>query len=202
MTNDDDALLAALRAGEDLAREHLYRTYAAQVLTWTIRLSNPGMDAEDLAHEVFLVALRDIYRFRGDSSVSTWLFGITRRITANARRRHAIRRLVGLERAAELPASGRSPEEDSLHRERRREVQRALQGLSPRHREVLALVDLDQRSTAEAAEMLGVPTGTVHSRLHAARRALAQHLRRRGWDPAGPPTAELPAAELPAARLP
>lgn len=178
----DAQLLEALRAGDDRARDQLYRTHAEQVLTWAIRLAGPGMDPEDLAHEVFIVALKGIHRFRGECSLSTWLFGITRRVLANARRRQALRRFVGLDRVVEPTAEGHSPERRLQAQQERDGVRQALQALSIKHREVIVLVELEQRSTADAAAMLGVPTGTVHSRLHAARRALASRLRRMGWE--------------------
>jgi len=58
--------LEALRAGEPEALDRFYREHAAQVLAWVIRLGGPGLDAEDVAHEVFLVALRRLPTFRGD----------------------------------------------------------------------------------------------------------------------------------------
>ena len=178
----DRQLIEALRAGDDGARDRLYRDHAEQVLTWTIRLAGPGMDPEDLAHEVFIVALKGIHRFRGDCALSTWLFGITRRVLANARRRQACRRVVGRERGAERAVGGVDAEGSIQAAQERQGVREALQALSPKHREVIVLVELEQRSTAEAAAMLGVPPGTVHSRLHAGRRALASRLRRMGWE--------------------
>jgi len=92
--------LSALRRGEAAAIDRLYRDHARQVLGWVIRLGGPHLDAEDIAQEVFLVTVRQVGRFRGDSAVSTWLFGITRNVVANARRRAALRRFL---RLADLP---------------------------------------------------------------------------------------------------
>ncbi len=132
-------ILEALRAGDDVARDQLYRRHAEQVLTWTIRLSGPGMDPEDLAHEVFIVALQGVHRFRGDCSLSTWLFGITRRVLANARRRQAFRRFVGLERVAEPTSDRGDPEHSIQARQERSGVRQALQALSPHYDAVMSV---------------------------------------------------------------
>lgn len=176
----DAALKAALKDGDPEAVDQLYRTHAARVLGWVIRLGGPRLDAEDVAQEVFIVALKTARRYRGDASVSTWLFGITRNVVANARRRAAIRSFMGLPDVPE-PAdrSPRSDEALASLRQRRR-VQQALESLKTRQREVLVLVDLEGRTAPEAAALLGVPTGTVHSRLHHARRAFATLATRRG----------------------
>lgn len=171
--------------------EALYRDHAERVLSWCIRLGGPHIDAEDTAHEVFIVALRRIDGFRGSARPSTWLYAITRNVVANARRRAAIRRFVGLESAPE-PRNPRPLADDELARLRmRRQVQHALERLTDRQREVVVLADLEERSAPEVAEILGIPEGTVHSRLHAGRRAFALALRAEGLDPEVAPAGQL-----------
>ena len=97
----DAAFNDALRAGEGWAVERLYREQAPRVLGWCIRLGGPRLDAEDLAQAVFETALKRSGSFRGDSALSTWLFGITRNTVRNARRRAALRRFVGMESVPE-----------------------------------------------------------------------------------------------------
>jgi len=160
--------------------ERFYREHAGRVLAWTIRLGGPAVDAEDLAQEVFAVALRRLPEFRGDSKASTWLFGITRRIVANARRKAALRRLVGLGELPELPDERPGADEAVDRARRRRHVQLALEKLGTAHREAIALVDLEGLSAVEAADLLGVPVGTIYSRLHLGRRAFAHALQRQG----------------------
>jgi len=79
----------ALRRLEPDAVDRFYRDHASAVLGWVIRLGGPRIDAEDVAHQVFEVALKRLPSFRGDSAVRTWLYGVTRRVVANARRRAA-----------------------------------------------------------------------------------------------------------------
>lgn len=157
-----------------------YRDHAERVLAWSIRLGGPAVDAEDIAHDVFAIALRKLPEFRGDALPSTWLFGITRRVVANARRKAALRRLVGLGDIAELVDSAPGADELVDRLRRRRQVQAALERLRRPHREVIVLIDLEGLAAPEAAEMLEVPVGTVYSRLHTARRAFAVALQRQG----------------------
>jgi RNA polymerase sigma-70 factor, ECF subfamily len=160
--------------------DRFYREHAGRVLAWAIRLGGPAVDPEDIAQDVFAVALRRLPDFRGESELGTWLFGITRKVVANARRKAALRRLVGLTELPELPSAAPGADEEVDRLRRRRHVQLALEALRRNHREAIALVDLEGLSAVEAGALLGVPVGTVYSRLHVGRRAFAQALERRG----------------------
>jgi RNA polymerase sigma-70 factor (ECF subfamily) len=171
--------LARLRRLEPDAVDRFYRDHAASVLGWVIRLGGHRLDADDVAHQVFEIALNRMSTFRGESTVRTWLYGITRRVVANARRKSLFWSFVSLE-AVIGSDPGWSPEEMSNREGQRRLVQVALEDLSFALREVVVLVDLEERSAPEVAEMLGIPVGTVYSRVHHARRAFADALERRG----------------------
>lgn len=180
--SDKTDLLAALQAGEPQALDRFYREHASQVLAWVIRLGGHRLDSEDTAHEVFMVALRRISSFRGESALTTWLYGITRNVVNNARRKAALRRFIGMEDVPEpvSPTPGADEHMDTMRRRRR--VQVALQRLNVRQREVLVLSDLEGRSAPEVSEMIGVPVGTVYSRLHHSRKAFAKALALVGHD--------------------
>lgn len=170
----------ALVRGEPAAIEAFYREHAPTVLRWVIRLGGPSLDAEDVTHDVFTVALRKVSSYhKGLGSPQAWLFGITRRVVANARRRARFRRFIGLDAlpAIEHPGPGADVRLDQL--KRRRLVQEVLEGLSEAHREVLVLVDLDSRTAPEVAEMLGISVGTVYSRVHHARKHFGELLKAR-----------------------
>lgn len=183
--------IAALKRGDARSLELFYRRYARLVLDRVRRLGGPNLDAEDVAHDVFIVAFRRLDSFRDDGSLGAWLFGITRRVVANARRRAAIRRMVGIEQIAEPAHPGPSCEDEVGRKWRQRMVLSALDRLTASHREVLVLVDFEDRTTAETAEVLGVSVGTIYSRLHYGRKAFATALRkevasRTGVVPQGP----------------
>ncbi len=161
--------LSALRRGDAVAVDAFYRDHARLVLGWVIRLGGPRLDAEDVAHEVFETALRRLGDYRGDASPATWLYAITRRIVANARRKVWVKRVFGLDTGPE-PSAPAVADQHGV----RREVQTVLEALSVQHREVLVLLLMEERPAAEVAEMLGVPVGTVYSRAHHARRLFAE----------------------------
>jgi len=173
-------LCRRLADGDGAARAELYERHLDDVLGWCVRLGGGRLDPEEAAHDVFVVALTRIGSFRGDSALRTWLFGVTRRVLANQRRKAATRRmwerLTG--QLDDLPG-GVDPQTGALVNERQRLVHRCLDALSPRHREVMVLSLLEERPAPEVAEILGVPEGTVYSRLYHARqgfrRAAARH---------------------------
>ena len=137
-----------------IAREHydtVYRFCARRV----------GVDAAaDTAQETFLTAQKAIAKFRGASSLSTWLLGI-----ANNECRRMARKRRCEPRALELTEVGSAEhhEETIINRQA---LQQALAKLSGEHREVVLLHEVEGLSYEEAALVLGVPIGTVKSRLH------------------------------------
>lgn len=140
-------------------------------------------DAEDLVQETLIRAYRSVDRFDG-AHPRAWLLTIMRRANINAHRRrrpapadpHA-----GLEthRPAFGPDTGRSPEEIILDDVMDDRMESALAMLDPRFRTVLLLVDVDQLTYAEVAELLGIPVGTVMSRLSRARSRMRRHFDQR-----------------------
>ena len=134
-------------------------------------------DAEELAQQAFAEAARTYARFRGESQLSTWLYGIAMNLVRNHLSRSPQRRFgfdddEALETvAAETP----DPQHQLEQRQLVRLLERELADLMPEMREVLLLVALDDLTYDEAAELLDVPIGTVRSRVSRAR----SHLRRR-----------------------
>jgi len=180
---DEAAWRRALGRGDADAVARLYDTYLDDILGWCRRLGGGLLDPEDAAHDVFVVALARIGSFEGRSSLRTWLFGVTRRVLANHRRRVRVRQFrERLSYSGRLMARDRgpSPAENASLSERRMLVHRCLDSLSRKHREVLVLCSLEGRTGREAAQLLGIPEATVCSRLHYARAAFGEVARRRG----------------------
>ena len=176
-------VISDLQRGRPGALDQFYRNHSGRVLRWVIRLGGPYLDAEDVAQDVFIVAFDKISSFdpaRGPEE--GWLFGVTRRVVANARRRSLLRRFVGLDTLAPIPDPG--PETDAVVASlwRRRQVQLALEQLDSSKREVLVLMDLEEYTAPETAKMLSIPVGTVYSRLHHARKAFKAALEPRAED--------------------
>lgn len=180
---EDKSLVAGLLAGDADARTRFYRQYHRDVLGWCRRLGGGLVDPEDAAHDVFEVALHRVVTFRGDSSLARWLFGLTRKVLANHRRRARTRRLR--EWLTDTPArSASSPTRDPLKKmldgELLRSLHVAIGSLTRKQREVLVLCAIEERSGGEVADILGVSRATVYNRLHSARRAFARHSRGSG----------------------
>jgi RNA polymerase sigma-70 factor (ECF subfamily) len=149
------------------------------VARWAARLGGPSADVEDITQEVFVVVNRRLGDFRGDSRLSTWLFGITAKVTANERRRRKLRhwwfRLMpnAGERA---PVMVESAVEQLEKRERRALFHRALDRLNERQRRALVLFELEDMAVDEVAAHMGLRSGNVRVLLHRARAAFLKSM--------------------------
>ena len=150
-------------------------------------LTRNRADAEDLVQDTMIRAYRAIDRFDGRHP-RAWLLTILRNthINRNRRRRPELLRDPDLqiERAEQAPEVDEAMRPDRfIDLEFDHDVRAALDSLAPMFGEVVELVDLDGLSYAEAADVLGVPVGTVMSRLHRGRKKIREHLRRSGTAP-------------------
>ena len=139
------------------------------VTAWCRRLAAPGVDAEAAAQEVLLVLVRRQAELRPGEPAAAWAWGIMTRTLAAHRRRAWLRRWL----PGPVPdrAGGDDPRRTAERNELATQVRQVLDRLSDGHREVLVLCDVEERSRAEVACLLGVPEGTVKSRLRLARAA-------------------------------
>lgn len=165
----DPGLFDAALGGNPEDVDRLARAWLPHVYAWCHRLGGPGVDAEDCAHETLIVMCKGLYRVQSAEVFPSWLFGVTRKVLANHRRRAWLRRWVP-GASIDTARSGESGPDDSLEaREAARVVWAALEKLSMDQREVLVLCELEERPGPEAAALIGVPLGTVKSRLRLAK---------------------------------
>jgi RNA polymerase sigma-70 factor (ECF subfamily) len=181
----DERAVSRFLAGDVLGFEQIVRHYSGMVFSLAARLVGPS-DAEDVVQETFLRAWHSLARFRGESSLKTWLYAIA---LNRARARHGtLSRLravftpgrtreddafASLDDAAD-PAL--SPEENAVLTERRRRLREAVRVLPDEFRTTVVLRDLEGLSYEEVAEVLGIPVGTVRSRLARGRALLKEML--------------------------
>jgi len=155
--------------------ELVYRQHFRQVHRWICRLV-PQADAEDLCQDVFLVVHRQLADFEGRARMSTWLFQITYRVIGAYVRRQRTRRvahaLLSWAQASPLQAHV----DPAVKNEEAAAVREALEALPLKQRSVLVLFELEQWTCQDIATALSVPLETVYSRLHYARKKLAQKL--------------------------
>jgi RNA polymerase sigma-70 factor (ECF subfamily) len=177
---EEAVLLRAAFAGDAGAWEALLRRCRRTAYLFALQLTGDPDEALDAAQESLLRLFRHRGRFDPARPLRPWLLKIVRNTVADSRRRDAVRR-----RAAETvlaAGGGRSPEDphgEAERQETRRMVWEALGELDAAAREILILREYHDLPYREIAEVLGIPVGTVMSRLHAARALMARHLRRR-----------------------
>lgn len=166
----DPSLAAAAMRGGQPELDALVKAWLPLVYAWCHRLGGPGVDAEDAAHETLIVMCRRLDRVHAPEALPSWLFGICRRTIANHRRRAWLRRWVP-GASTESAWSGAGPDRSAEANQAAEVVWKVLDALPQAQREVLVLCELEERSGSEAAALLGIPLGTVKSRLRAATRA-------------------------------
>ncbi len=170
--DSDAALLARVRdaATRETAFDELFTALREQVFAVCLHVTGNRADAEDALQETFLAVHAGLPRFRGDSRLATWVH----RIAIRSALRIRARRRVALDiHDADPPARGPDP---VLASELATRLAAAMDRLAAEHRVVISLFAVDGLRHTQIAEILGVPVGTVWSRLHAARKRLAAEL--------------------------
>jgi RNA polymerase sigma-70 factor (ECF subfamily) len=183
VASDDQALVERCRSGDLAAFEPLVEKYRERVWRLAYHYVRDREEAWDVAQEAFIRAWQALPSFRGQSAFYTWLFRIVVNVaTDRARSRAARGRAFGTEAVPEedwervLIDPARGPDESAARAEQRDRVRRALDALPEHHRAIIMLSDLEGLSYREIAEVLGIPMGTVMSRLHNARKRLRRVL--------------------------
>jgi len=134
-------------------------------------LAGDPASADDLVQDTLERALTKYERWRPDSDLRAWLFTLMHNVFVNQVRALRSRSALNLDAARELPVSGSQMDALRMH-----DIRAALHQMPSNQREVLLLVGLEQFSYAEAARILGVPPGTIMSRLSRAREKMRQVL--------------------------
>ena len=199
MTSGISAAFAGLWEWAMAGRDRTADTVAARTLEFleplyatALRLTRNPADAEDLVQDTFVKALRFSDRFKPGTNLKAWLYTILLNTWRN-RRRDATREPVDVDSArveeaeSSGPAALDTPEQILMRASLRDDLQAALDALPEAFREAVWLRDVEEFSYAEIAEMLGIPIGTVMSRISRGRRLLfdrlspsAGHLEREG----------------------
>jgi RNA polymerase sigma-70 factor (ECF subfamily) len=169
----DEARLVERIAGRDRgAFEQLYRIYYPRLFGYLFRILRQVGVVEETINDVMLAVWKQSGRFRGDSRVSTWIFGIAYRQAMRSVRRSRSQPVLVPPEDAPPALSDDDAERDALRSERRLALAAALERLSPKHRAVVELTYYYGYSYGEIAEIVGCPENTVKTRMFHARRKL------------------------------
>ena len=174
----DEELLHRSASGDDEAFAALYRRRQGAVYRFALHMSGREDVAEEVTQETFLMIIREPGRFdAGRGSFSSFLFGIARNLVLRQLERR--RDYVNIEEEGAVEPA--AVDTDLLAKMTREEtieaVRQAVSSLPGTYREAVVLCDLEEASYADAAEVLGVPVGTVRSRLSRGRGLLLEKLR-------------------------
>lgn len=169
-----DPLLTRLAAADDAAITHVYRLYRAEVQAYAYRMLGDAAAAEDVVHDTFVALPAAAARFRGDASLRSFVFAIAinhcrRRLRSATRQRRALARM-------EHTVPPDTPDGEARRRRLAAALRRGLETLSVEHREAFILCVVEERSSSEVSALVGVPEGTVRTRVFHARAKLRAFL--------------------------
>jgi RNA polymerase sigma-70 factor (ECF subfamily) len=175
----DQQLIDAVLAGDPAQFNGLVMRYANRLYRFILKNIGHAALAEDLAQETFVEAFRQLPTFRGEAKFSTWLFGIALNKIRNyinrspdGRQQHSPMRIP-----RSNPASDGNPTQLLEKKQTLLALQQAIETLPTELRESLILVAMEELPYEEAAQLLGIPVGTLKSRVHRARDLLRQSMR-------------------------
>lgn len=179
---EDTRLLQRVAQGDEHAFEQLYARHSAALFTYLLRLVRRGEIAEEILQETFVAVWQQAALFEGRSAVKTWIFRIAHHKAVSWLRRK--REHLNLNETLLPGGSGFSRRDENLDSwEEIDALRQALDALSPKHRAVVELAYGQGMTYREIAWVLGIPVGTVKSRMKYALRHLEGILKRSGFGP-------------------
>lgn len=180
MILDELNIVHRAQGGDTAAFGQLVEAYQGQVYRLALHMGLSPADAEEAAQEAFIAAWKGLPRFRGDSRFSTWLYQLTTHAAIDLMRREKkYQNHTDIEDTVLVDAA-ESPQETMEKQETADMVQAAMQTLSPKAREILLLRYQAELGYEEIGAVLGLPNGTVKSRINRAKAQLKEELLRRG----------------------
>jgi RNA polymerase sigma-70 factor (ECF subfamily) len=168
-------LLEKVAEGDHAAFRELYESMSRSLYFYLYRMLRDESLAEDVQVEVFTQVWKGAGKFRGQSQVKTWIFGIARNLAMNALRKH--RHHANIDDYQDIADVGQPDPEDA---DRRRFLQKAMDMISDKHRDVLDYVFYQQMTYQEIAEILDISENTVKTRVFYAKAALRKAIGKLG----------------------
>lgn len=168
---DDKQILKRIANGDREALAELYDRYQQHLFRYLLQLTPDYGLAEEIFQDTFVAAWKSARTFEGRSTVLTWLISISHRQAHNALRRHKLPTVDEIE-LEELASTEPEHADFTIASIAREELSVAFKQLAPVHREIIVLIFIEELSYLEVANVLGIPVGTVKSRLSNAKRLL------------------------------
>jgi RNA polymerase sigma-70 factor (ECF subfamily) len=173
-------LIQRCKDGDLHAFETLFKDYGDKVFGLCLRMCGNRQEAEDLVQEVFIIIIRKIKAFRGESKFSTWLYRITVNFCISYLRKQSRKKETN-ENFDVVASLKTAPTQDLVHRE---SLKKAIAQLPDGYRASVILHDIQGYNHREIANMLGITVGSSKSQLFKARRKLREYVR--AWDETQP----------------
>jgi RNA polymerase sigma-70 factor (ECF subfamily) len=177
----DERLIARLRQGDQLALQTLYARHNVKIYRFVLRLLRDEAAAEDVVSEVFIDLWRNPAAFEGRSEATTWLMAIARNKAWSLLRKRK-EGPVDEETLSTIADESDDPEVVMQKKTKGEILRSCLQRLSPEHREVIDLVYYHDKTIEDVAQIVGIPEGTVKTRMFHARKKLSEIARAAGVD--------------------
>lgn len=181
---EDEHLVAQAQAGDSTAFDSLVLKHSSRIYGLVFNMTNNHEDTNDLLQEIWSKVFRSLAGFRGASKFSTWLHSIAVHMSINFLKRRNRRQAISLDAVdpdghspgETVLISHQTPRQDANISELQAQITAALNQLTPDHRAVVTMFDIQGMAHAEIAKILGTSEGTVRSRLFYAHRQLQNHL--------------------------
>ena len=184
-TDEDLAYVRRVQGGDVAAFDHLVLKYRERLFSIIYNLTSNREDAADLTQESFIKAFRSMKRFKEKASFFTWLYRIAINATLTHLKRNRLRRFFSFENINEEVSSSEiiealavrtNSDKSALLSELQEKLNEALHKLSPKHRTVVVLFEIEGLSHHEISDIMRCSVGTVRSRLHYAKQQLQAYL--------------------------
>jgi len=179
----DEELIARFQEGDNYAFDLLVKRYKDPLLNFVFRFLGDRTEAEDIVQETFLRLFKNKHYYKEIAKFSTWIYTIAGNLAKTELRRRRRRKIfsishfMSLEKDYDIPDESHSPEQDANSQITDAIIQKAIQKLSPKFKEVIVLRDIQGLSYEEIAEIVHIPLGTVKSRVNRARLKLQEDLK-------------------------
>ncbi len=181
-TPTDEELIARFQQGDNYAFDLLVKRYKEPLLNFVYRFVGEREEAEDIVQETFLRLFKNKHYYREIAKFSTWIYTIAGNLAKTELRRRKRRKLLSIsnfmssDKDYDIPDEDSNPEREANTVITDKIIQKAIDKLSPKFKQVILLRDVQGFSYEEIAEIVGIPLGTVKSRVNRARLKLQEDL--------------------------